>query len=106
MWVPSGKFMMGSNEGGSDQQPVHEVEIDGFWIGQREVTNAQYRAFRLAEGRIFRPDNTQGDDHPVVYMTGQDAVAYCAHYGLSLPHRSTVGVCGSRSTELALSLGQ
>ena len=85
VWVPSGKFMMGSNEGGSDQQPVHEVELDGFWIGQCEVTNAQYRDFWRAKGRTFRPDNSQGDNHPVVYVTWQEAVDYCEHYGLSLP---------------------
>ena len=85
VWVPSGKFMMGSNEGGSDQQPVHEVEMDGFWIGQCEVTNAQYRDFWRAKGRTFRPDSTQGENHPVVYVTWQDAVDYCEHYGLNLP---------------------
>ena len=85
VWVPAGKFMMGSKEGGSHELPIHEVQMDGFWIGQKEVTNAQYRAYRLSQGQIFRPDSTQGDNHPVVYVTWKDAVAYCEHYGLSLP---------------------
>jgi len=43
--VPAGCFMMGSEDGKSDEQPVHKVCFDEpFWIGRTEVTNAQYAA--------------------------------------------------------------
>ena len=48
--VPTGSFMMGSEDGFNNEKPVHEVTIDGFWIGQCEVTNDQYAAF-LNESR-------------------------------------------------------
>ena len=44
VWVPGGSFMMGSNEY-YVTQPVHQVTLDGFWLGRLEVTNLQYAAF-------------------------------------------------------------
>jgi len=29
VWIPGGSFHMGSNDGFPDEQPVHEVEMDG-----------------------------------------------------------------------------
>ena len=42
VWVPKGCFQMGSNEGRSDR-PVHEVCLDGFWMGKYEVTQGQWK---------------------------------------------------------------
>lgn len=43
MLVPMGCFMMGSNDGDEDEQPVHEQCFDEpFWISKTEVTNEQY----------------------------------------------------------------
>lgn len=36
--VPGGTFQMGDASGASDEQPVHTVELDPFWIGKHEVT--------------------------------------------------------------------
>ena len=33
---------MGSNDGYSDEQPVHQPRLDAFWIDQTEVTNAMF----------------------------------------------------------------
>ncbi|HCU35377.1 MAG TPA: hypothetical protein DGT21_07925 [Armatimonadetes bacterium] len=85
VWVPAGSFMMGSEDGLPDERPVHQVTLDGFWIGQCEVTNAQYRAFCDATGRAFPAWSTQGDPHPVVWVSWEDAQAYCDHYGYVLP---------------------
>ncbi|HUN24646.1 MAG TPA: protein kinase, partial [Anaerolineales bacterium] len=41
VYVPAGEFEMGSNSY-SDEQPVHTVYLDAFWIDQTEVTNAQF----------------------------------------------------------------
>jgi formylglycine-generating enzyme required for sulfatase activity len=43
VYVPAGQFQMGSTtEGFDNEQPVHTVALDGFWIDQAEVTNEQY----------------------------------------------------------------
>ena len=86
VWVPPGEFMMGSDDGDGDEKPAHRVRItEGFWLGRHEVTNAQYRAFCAATGRAFPSDSNQGDDHPVVNVSWEDARAYCEHHGLRLP---------------------
>ncbi|MBF0357392.1 MAG: SUMF1/EgtB/PvdO family nonheme iron enzyme [Magnetococcales bacterium] len=47
IWVPAGKFMMGSREKEPGHKPsegpVHEVELDGFWFGKYPVTWEQWR---------------------------------------------------------------
>src|SRR5205814_1693588 len=47
VWIPPGKFFMGeSNENSfADARPVHEVELDGFWMDKTEVTNEQFAKF-------------------------------------------------------------
>jgi len=41
--VPKGCYRMGSNSGDDDEKPVHEVCVDGFWLGKYEVTQGQWR---------------------------------------------------------------
>jgi sulfatase modifying factor 1 len=56
VWIPGGEFYMGTeavdykNEPFTDAQPVHRVYVDGFWMDQTEVTNAQFAAFVKATG--------------------------------------------------------
>ena len=49
VYVPGGEFVMGSPDSDpdahADEKPQHTVSVDGFWIGQTEVTNEQYRRF-------------------------------------------------------------
>lgn len=75
VWIPGGKFTQGGPEaevcrkikagldtgkaccsllqsGFVDAQPVHAVEVDGFWMDEAEVTNAQFRKFVEATGYI------------------------------------------------------
>jgi len=129
--VPSGEFMMGSDESPealaeaypqygrerfvelADEAPVHKVRITRpFYLGQHEVTVGQFRRFVEASGYQpeseadgtggygYNPDYDpeksergdafegrnpkyswrnpgfkQGDDHPVVNVTWNDAVA-------------------------------
>jgi formylglycine-generating enzyme required for sulfatase activity len=50
--VPAGRFSMGSEDGNSDERPVHSVRITRpFAMGKHEVTNAEFVAFLNAEGR-------------------------------------------------------
>ncbi|MGD8969459.1 MAG: protein kinase, partial [Anaerolineae bacterium] len=68
--VPGGTFRMGSWSGDADEKPVHRVTLDGFWIDQTEVTNAQY-ALCVADDECPESDfaddaDLSGDDYPVV----------------------------------------
>jgi sulfatase modifying factor 1 len=47
VWVPGGEFTMGTDSAPSwpDERPAHRVRVDGFWMDETEVTNAQFRAF-------------------------------------------------------------
>ena len=47
--VPAGPFEMGSTLQ-SGEQPVHTVELDGYYIDTYEVTNAQYEAYVTTGG--------------------------------------------------------
>lgn len=42
VWVPQGCYQMGSYNGDSDEKPVHEVCVDGFYLGKTEVTQGHY----------------------------------------------------------------
>lgn len=103
VWVPAGKFKMGTSEAEvaamlkehsdwkaewfADEQPQHEVELDGFWMYKHEVTVAEYRKFCQATNREMPepPDWGWKDDHPVVEVTWQDASDYARWAGVRLP---------------------
>jgi formylglycine-generating enzyme required for sulfatase activity len=43
--VPAGEFTMGSNNGDADEQPVHKVFLDTFFMDKYEVTNQDFTVF-------------------------------------------------------------
>ncbi len=88
--IPAGEFIMGDDEGREDEQPAHSVHLSAFYIDRYPVTNADYRKFVECTGhpepRRWRrgfPKDTA--DHPVVYVTWQDALAYAQWAGKRLP---------------------
>ena len=54
VWIPGGEFMMGSNdrEVSPAERPAHRVRVDGFWMDETDVTNAQFSRFVEATGYI------------------------------------------------------
>jgi formylglycine-generating enzyme required for sulfatase activity len=80
--VPAGAFIMGDRHGRPDEQPEHEVYTAAFRIGVTPVANVTYRAFLEATGRESPPflDDHRFDavDQPVVGVTWDDAMAFCA----------------------------
>jgi formylglycine-generating enzyme required for sulfatase activity len=44
VYVSGGSFDMGSDEGYDSEKPVHRVRVSSFYMGQYEVTQAQWRA--------------------------------------------------------------
>jgi uncharacterized protein (DUF885 family)/formylglycine-generating enzyme required for sulfatase activity len=107
VYVPGGTFEMGSLPD-NDQFGPHAVTLDGFWIDQTEVTNAQYAAFLNDQGNqveegftwmeveqmenaqveyvdgMFRPEAGKAN-HPVVEVSWNGSHAYCQWVGGRLP---------------------
>lgn len=77
--IPSGRFLMGDNNGSDDEKPEHEVYIDAFCMDQTEVTVASYQRF-LQATRYREPaqwtDQLKHPQFPVVYVRWEDANAY------------------------------
>ncbi len=70
--------------------PQHEVCLEGYWIGQTEVTNRQYAACVEAGACDPPVDRTYFDDpafgdHPVTEVPWLSAMAYAAWAGGRLP---------------------
>ena len=87
--IPRGDFTMGSDEGDSDEKPVHHVNLDEYWIYKTPVTVAQYQKYSTAtrKGMPEAPDwEWEGHgDHPIVNVSWDDADAYCREQGTRLP---------------------
>lgn len=104
--IPEGEFKMGSNNGGADndEQPVHTVHLNAFYIDANEVTNGEFKDFVLAnpgwqKDRIdarFHDDSYLKDwngnnyplgerEHPVRYVSWYAAMAYAVSVDKRLP---------------------
>ncbi|MDR2193693.1 MAG: SUMF1/EgtB/PvdO family nonheme iron enzyme [Treponema sp.] len=71
--VPAGTFMMGSNEGDSDEKPVHRVTISKpFYMSVYEITQKEWR-----EVMGNNPSYFKGDNLPVENVSWYDAIEYC-----------------------------
>jgi formylglycine-generating enzyme len=141
VWIPGQTTVLGSEEHYPEEAPAREVDVDGFWIHDRQVTNLDFVEFVGATGYVTvaerplsaddypgaPPENLQPGsmvftrtagpvdlrhlnlwwtwtpgaswrrpvgphssidkraDHPVVHVAHEDAEAYAAWAGLSLP---------------------
>ncbi|MDD2332650.1 MAG: caspase family protein, partial [Candidatus Cloacimonetes bacterium] len=72
IFVEGGTFQMGSNDGESDEKPVHQVTVSSFYLGKYEVTQKEWQ-----EVMGSNPSNWKGDNLPVEQVTWYDAIAYC-----------------------------
>lgn len=78
VWIEPGRFVMGSpaEEPGRDydEAPLTEVTLThGFWIGAREVTQAEYKAVKGVNPAQFIEDPAL----PVERVNWREAVEYC-----------------------------
>jgi len=95
--IKSGSFMMGSDDGDSDEKPVHRVTIpNDFYIGKYEVTNEEFAKFlndsnvqenwledksQDSDSRIIKNRNSYKvesgyEKHPIVEVSWYGAKAY------------------------------
>ncbi len=102
--VPAGTFLMGSDKkldslAYDDEMPQHEVTVPTFKMARYPVTNAQYQAFvddggyseqgrncwtdagwKWKKGRekpMMAGGNFDLSNHPVVYVTWYEVMAFC-----------------------------
>jgi formylglycine-generating enzyme required for sulfatase activity len=108
--ISGGTFLMGCDQGGDFERPVHDVHVDPFWIDQTLVSNQQFCRFaaesgyqteaeRIGEAWGYRHGRFEAvpglcwrsfateerGDHPVVLVTWADAMAYARWAGKRLP---------------------
>lgn len=97
--IPAGEFLMGSKKGKADEQPVHKVKLDAFWMGAYEVTWDIFEPFLYKDyetthsigavpanvDAVTRPtkpylDMTFGmgkEGQPALAMTHYNAIQFC-----------------------------
>ncbi|MFQ5791758.1 MAG: formylglycine-generating enzyme family protein, partial [Acidobacteriota bacterium] len=112
--IPAGTLLMGSDDGGPAERPVHSVFLPAFSIDRFETTNGEFAAFAATTGHITNAEasgagwdwdgrwakvkgadwrhphglssSIQGlENHPVVQVSWIDAQAYCRWRGKRLP---------------------
>jgi formylglycine-generating enzyme required for sulfatase activity len=81
MRVLGGKFEMGSpadEVGRHDDETQHEVKLRTFYMSKHELTVGEFRKFVEATRYSVDSRSLNGqENHPVVYVSWNDAVAYC-----------------------------
>jgi formylglycine-generating enzyme required for sulfatase activity len=95
-FIPAGPFQMGSINNDSDEEPIHTVILDAFYMDIYQVTNARYKECVHA-GVCQAPSHTDSytrnpyygsshyDNFPVLYVSWNNALAYCQWRGAQLP---------------------
>ncbi|HEY5648607.1 MAG TPA: SUMF1/EgtB/PvdO family nonheme iron enzyme [Nitrospiria bacterium] len=104
--IPAGSFTMGTNETDTenkaaevgirkewfvDEHPARRVNLPTYFIDRFEVTNTAYYRFIQQTGNRIPPHWEGGGvpeniaDHPVTYVSWEDANAYCLWAGKRLP---------------------
>ncbi len=73
--IPAGNFMMGSNDGDSDEKQPHRVTVQSFEMGKTEVTQGQWKAV-MGNDKNPSSFNTCGDDCPVENVSWDKAQDY------------------------------
>ncbi len=83
--IPSGVFVMGSDDDEPQESPRHIVTLPDFHIGIYPITNAEFAQFiwqtnRAVDAALLWHGNEPPDDHlqhPVTGVTWYEAMAYC-----------------------------
>jgi len=105
--IEGGTFTIGSNSGESNERPTHQVTLSSYYIGKTELTLGLFEKFikstnyqtdadkdgwswikigsewQKKSGVNWRCDrkgdlrNNSEKNHPVIYVSWNDAVAYC-----------------------------
>lgn len=79
--VPAGSFTMGSSrrqQGRRSNEVLRTIELSrAFYLGEHEVTNAEFRQFKPEhDSGEFGGESLDGDDQPVVRVTWDEAAQF------------------------------
>lgn len=96
--IPAGEFILGSSDKESISYPQRKINQPAYWIDKYEVTNSEFLDFSLKSGYVgegakegkdwrvfFTPATPEKARLPVVYISWNDANAYCKAAGKRLP---------------------
>lgn len=93
--IKEGDFLRGTKETGKipeiNEMPQYSVWLTAFYIDKYEVTNAMYKQFVDTKGHkpprhwVDGKITIDQEDHPVIYVSWEDAVAYARWIGKRLP---------------------
>jgi formylglycine-generating enzyme required for sulfatase activity len=70
--IEGGTFQMGSDNGSSDERPVHQVTVQSFYMGIYAVTQKEW-----AKVMGSNPSKFHGVDLPVEQVDWYEAIEYC-----------------------------
>ena len=91
-FIPASSFEMGDAlDNMSHALPVHTVTLDGFYMDKTEVTVGQFDQFVTDSDYSWAGDwddvavYSPTDDHPMIYVSRGDALAYAEWAGKRLP---------------------
>jgi formylglycine-generating enzyme required for sulfatase activity len=80
-YIPGGPFQMGDNlDGMTDAMPVHNVQVDAFFMDKTEVTKELWQSVQTwgnANGYSIDGGGFKDVAHPVHSMNWYDAVKWC-----------------------------
>jgi sulfatase modifying factor 1 len=95
VFIPAGEFIVGTDDKESIAYPKHKADLPAYWIDKYEATNLEFMKFSInhsytgegaKEGKDWRLFFTAEKELvPVVYITWNDADAYCKAQGKRLP---------------------
>jgi len=89
--IPAGEFTMGSDKGDDDEEPIHRLFLDSFYMDKFEVTNGRFAKFVEAIqseppwGFADQETPVVHADQPVRWVNWMDAWGYCLWAGKRLP---------------------
>ena len=95
-YVAAGTFQMGSNDVGSNAQPVHTVTLTkGYYLGETEVTQGLWYALMgrkpTSDGPAWSDNNGLGDNIPSYYISYEDCQAFISSLNTKLASQLTAG---------------
>jgi formylglycine-generating enzyme len=65
VWIPGGRFQMGSDDHYPEERPTHSATVEGFWIDKYAVTNEQFARFVEATGHVTLAEiPPRAEDYP------------------------------------------
>ena len=81
--IPGGSFQMGSNDGDSNEKPVHKVTIRPFYMMTTEVTQGMWKKVMGNN-----PSNFKGDNLPVERVSWNDCQAFLKKLNSKYPGKT------------------